>query len=89
LRNSCASLAGLVLCLTACFILLVIAPLSTNSREDLAEENGGAMTEQRWRRGATAGGTSSQLGAYDPQHDELAGAAPVGQGDDCSLVVAE
>ena len=25
--NSCASLAGLVLCFTACFILLVIAPL--------------------------------------------------------------
>ena len=26
--NSCANLAGLVLCFIACFILLVIAPLS-------------------------------------------------------------
>ena len=29
--NSCASLAGLVLCFIACFILLVIAPLDTFS----------------------------------------------------------
>jgi len=29
LRNRCASLAGLVLCFIACFILLVIAPLQT------------------------------------------------------------
>jgi len=28
LCNSCASLAGLVLCFIACFILLVIAPLA-------------------------------------------------------------
>ena len=27
--NSCASLAGLVLCFIACFVLLVIAPLHT------------------------------------------------------------
>ena len=29
--NSCASLAGLVLCFIACFILLVIAPLDAFS----------------------------------------------------------
>jgi len=31
LCNSCASLAGLVLCFIACFILLVIAPLSADN----------------------------------------------------------
>ena len=30
--NGCASLAGLVLCFIACFILLVIAPLITMQR---------------------------------------------------------
>ena len=32
--NSCASLAGLVLCFVACFILLVIAPLRTDLYKD-------------------------------------------------------
>jgi len=33
LCNSCASLAGLVLCFIACFVLLVIAPLLRWSNE--------------------------------------------------------
>jgi len=33
LHNSCASLAGLVLCFIACFILLVITPLNSRDLE--------------------------------------------------------
>ena len=33
--NSCASLAGLVLCFIACFILLVISPLVSDVRVGL------------------------------------------------------
>ena len=36
LCNSCASLAGLVLCFIACFILLVITPLVSGLGFDLA-----------------------------------------------------
>ena len=35
--NSCASLAGLVLCFIACFILLVIAPLAVTSLDWLRD----------------------------------------------------
>ena len=37
-RNSCASLAGLVLCFLACFILLVIAPLENGNGNPAGEK---------------------------------------------------
>jgi len=32
--NSCASLAGLVLCFTACFVLLVVTPLTNENKNN-------------------------------------------------------
>jgi len=47
--NSCASLAGLVLCFIACFILLVIAPLYKRPQLDLWPFNEPGELSQRQR----------------------------------------
>ena len=47
LCNSCASLAGLVLCFIACFILLVIAPLQ--ARVHGVRQQGGRPSDAQYR----------------------------------------
>jgi len=47
--NSCASLAGLVLCFIACFILLVIALLTTGLRRQRVNDDSSGDDERRFR----------------------------------------